>query len=463
MKRFLILTLICALLAATGFAAQTLELGASGETVMVLTRKLCELGYIDAPQSDFDARVASAVRDFQTANALSPTGVADTETQQLLYTGDALSRQAYILAFSKRHAAITFKPGDEGDEVKRLQEALKLLGYYLGEADSKYGEGTRRAVEEYQRANGLNPTGRADVSTRIRLYEGVSISRADYVISQCAAKGDAGSNVKSIQGKLSELGYFSGDLTGVYGDITQKAVLSFQALNSLPQTGDVDVVTYEALFSTSAISADESALRPGDSGDDVFSLQTRLYELGLFTAAPNGSYDRDTETAVMLFCVANEIEISPVASSEILAAINSETARGAESLDSPGAAVKRTALDAACQQANAMTGENFAQRADELFPGFDFVRYALASAGIAVLDPGEIIGGVGERAYSASDVMPGDIVMLGEGSGSALTRTFALCVGGGMLLYIEGNVVAASHMEDMEYTSAYLWRFLTDE
>ncbi len=53
---------------------------------------------------------------------------------------------------------------ERGPEVARMQEALRQRGFELT-PDGLYGNGTRGIVEQYQRQNGLPPTGTADSAT----------------------------------------------------------------------------------------------------------------------------------------------------------------------------------------------------------------------------------------------------------------------------------------------------------
>lgn len=53
---------------------------------------------------------------------------------------------------------------ERGPEVARMQEALRQRGFELT-PDGVYGNGTRGIVEQYQRQNGLPPTGTADRDT----------------------------------------------------------------------------------------------------------------------------------------------------------------------------------------------------------------------------------------------------------------------------------------------------------
>lgn len=60
--------------------------------------------------------------------------------------------------------------GSSGEEVTRLQQRLKDLGYLSGKVDGQYGGGTRRAVIAFQRRNGLDADGIAGGKTLALLY-----------------------------------------------------------------------------------------------------------------------------------------------------------------------------------------------------------------------------------------------------------------------------------------------------
>lgn len=60
--------------------------------------------------------------------------------------------------------------GAKGDEVTRMQQRLKDLGYLSGKVDGQFGGGTKRAVIAFQRRNGLDTDGVAGESTLAKLY-----------------------------------------------------------------------------------------------------------------------------------------------------------------------------------------------------------------------------------------------------------------------------------------------------
>lgn len=59
--------------------------------------------------------------------------------------------------------------------------------------------------------------------------------------------GSSGDEVIKIQQKLSELGYYSGNIDGKFGNDTKKAVMQFQKDNDLSSDGIVGIKTLEAL------------------------------------------------------------------------------------------------------------------------------------------------------------------------------------------------------------------------
>ncbi len=60
--------------------------------------------------------------------------------------------------------------GAKGDEVTRLQQRLKDLGYLSSKVDGQFGGGTKRAVISFQRRNGLKTDGVAGETTLTKLY-----------------------------------------------------------------------------------------------------------------------------------------------------------------------------------------------------------------------------------------------------------------------------------------------------
>lgn len=75
----------------------------------------------------------------------------------------------------------------------------------------------------------------------------VLISLAQRAEADSYKKGSVGSVVSQIQTKLKNWGYYSGDIDGVYGSATERAVRSFQSKNGLTVDGKAGSETLRAM------------------------------------------------------------------------------------------------------------------------------------------------------------------------------------------------------------------------
>ena len=114
--------------------------------------------------------------------------------------------------------------GSTGTDVSDLQARLTELGYYTGAIDGRYASGTQTAVQEFQERNGLTADGIAGRQTQDLLYSGsaqpkyVTVSASgdaeEYLLLK---QGASGVEVRKLQGRLAELGYYAGGVDGIYG------------------------------------------------------------------------------------------------------------------------------------------------------------------------------------------------------------------------------------------------------
>lgn len=143
-----------------------------------------------------------------------------------------------------------------GIEVKQLQQRLKDLGYYSGDVDGQYGTGTQTAVTAFQAQHGLKADGVAGEQTLAILY---SKSAQTFVPTPTPSatpamlsSGSSGDEVKALQSRLQQLGFYSGVLDGDYGKGTRAAVKLFQAQHGLDDDGIAGQKTLEMLYSNDA-------------------------------------------------------------------------------------------------------------------------------------------------------------------------------------------------------------------
>lgn len=55
--------------------------------------------------------------------------------------------------------------------IRQIQTALKNAGFYKGPIDGRVGRGTRKAIKDFQRANGLKVDGMVGAKTVVKLNE----------------------------------------------------------------------------------------------------------------------------------------------------------------------------------------------------------------------------------------------------------------------------------------------------
>ena len=236
----------------------TLKRGDKGlAAIYQLQRRLKELGYYTiAVDGDYGSGTERAVRHFQRINGLEKTGIADSQTQKLLYSSsakpaDSSSAEDYkvLSRSSKYHPAVV-----------PLQRRLKALGYTVGSADGYFGSQTYRAVREFQRRNGLKATGVADETTQRVLFSSAAISASGASSSSSSSSssgsygrqlywGCEGEDVKQLQKTLLSKGYYQvRTADGVYGQWTYDAVRAFQKDHGLAVDGIAGKNTLRALY-----------------------------------------------------------------------------------------------------------------------------------------------------------------------------------------------------------------------
>lgn len=135
---------------------------------------------------------------------------------------------------------------DDYPAVEQLQVRLMDLGYLdSDEPSTVYGSATKVAVSLYQRTVNAEMDGIADAALQEALFS------SDAKAYQMKL-GDSGTDVKSMQTRLTELGYYDGKISGYYGVATEGAVLGFQKKNGLSQDGVFNMENRDVLFSPDA-------------------------------------------------------------------------------------------------------------------------------------------------------------------------------------------------------------------
>lgn len=179
--------------------------------------------------------------------------------------------------------------GDSGNDVEALQSLLASAGHSPGQVDGVFGPMTESAVLSFQSAHDLPATGVVDQATWDALEASVPVILLE--------RGDRGAEVRSLQQLLAAAGFDPGPIDGIFGSMTELAVVLFQTDRSLAATGTVDQATWDAL------NADPPTilLERGDTGDQVRTLQLLLATAGHNPGPIDGIFGGLTEASVVAF------------------------------------------------------------------------------------------------------------------------------------------------------------------
>ena len=151
---------------AADLVSGTISEGMEGEDVKKIQTRLQELGLYGYSRITgyYGSITEDAVKAFQNAYGLKPDGVVGSETMEKLFS---------------TYKETSLIPGLKSDEVIKLQERLKELGYYSYSADGDYGAKTREAVIYFQSAHDLKADGIAGTQTKQVLYSSAAMTEQD--------------------------------------------------------------------------------------------------------------------------------------------------------------------------------------------------------------------------------------------------------------------------------------------
>jgi N-acetylmuramoyl-L-alanine amidase len=155
-----------------------------------------------------------------------------------------------------------YRVGDEGAAVRDIQERLDALSYPTEpDPESIFGQGTREAVQEFQRARGLDVDGIVGPDTWRSLYEaGYRLGDRMLFLRRPMMRGE---DVSEIQSRLSSLGFDVGKVDGIFGPKTEEAIIEFQHNRNLAEDGKAgpEVVTEIHLVTRGEMKEGRQAVR----------------------------------------------------------------------------------------------------------------------------------------------------------------------------------------------------------
>jgi peptidoglycan hydrolase-like protein with peptidoglycan-binding domain len=234
----LFLTLTLSMAGTVAMADDSLKRGDSGSAVETLQKMLQKVNCYDYKEITgyFGVATEEGLRKFQSTHGLDADGVAGTDTisklQQATKSDKPLNPNSICVGMS-------------GQKVTDIQKRLQELGLYNEPSITGFfGPKTEAAVMAFQEAAGIKADGIVGKKTSDTLF---SDFKSDSLIP-----GTKGDKVAALQKRLKDLGYYSGQATGLYGQATQKAVVYFQKLNGMTQDGIAGKATQAAIYSKKA-------------------------------------------------------------------------------------------------------------------------------------------------------------------------------------------------------------------
>jgi peptidoglycan hydrolase-like protein with peptidoglycan-binding domain len=155
---------------------RVLRKGVVGSDVSELQGFLNLQGFESGPVDGiFGTMTTQAVRDFQRDRGLYADGVVGSQTRSEIRSIAGGSAFASLTDPNGR----ILRPGEaRGDDVRLLQEWMRVLGYDAGPFDGVYGPRTAQAVSAFQGDAGLQVDGKVGPSTRAALAEELGIIAA---------------------------------------------------------------------------------------------------------------------------------------------------------------------------------------------------------------------------------------------------------------------------------------------
>ena len=308
-----------------------LRLGSSGADVRNMQQDLTTLGYYWAEVTgNFGEKTRDAVKRFQEKNNLTADGVAGSDTLNAIA---AAMRKGGYTSSSSVPTGASLSLNTKSEAVRAMQEALKKLGYYSAEITGNFGSKTEAAVKEFQRDYGLTADGVAGTKTLQAINDAQKSGSSGSITGQTLRLESTGETVRALQRDLMALGYYTGDITGHFGEKTKTAVSKFQRAKGLNNDGVAGPSTLNAIVTAlgntgslaSSGAASASSLRPGDTSDQVRDMQERLTRLKYYYGEITGSYGNLTEKAVRKFQDDNDLTVDGIAGSKTLQLLYSKT------------------------------------------------------------------------------------------------------------------------------------------
>ena len=143
--------------------------------------------------------------------------------------------------------------------LMQVQDRLRQMGAYNGRVDGIWGPDSQSALERFQQSRGLQVSGQLNQATAATLglnpvellaaRPGAASGASTDAAPAAAPSSDTLSRnaVRNVQSRLRALGFYRGQVDGIWGAGTQTAIERFQQGRGLQSTGQINPATAQAM------------------------------------------------------------------------------------------------------------------------------------------------------------------------------------------------------------------------
>ena len=340
------------------YPGYSLSIGSSGDHVRRIQTFLnrIRINYplipaITNPNGVFDAQTQEAVRVFQRTFNMTQDGIVGRATWNRItqiFVGvtrlGELNSEGIRNSIGAAPPNVVLSQGSRGEHVLELQFILNMIAEYYEAVpsviqDSYFGAGTQNAVREFQREFGLHPDGIVGPATWNKLYSifrgienNVSVPPPPGEVRPPTTYpgsplrvGSRGADVRLMQSYLNVIRTAHPSIPrlaedGIFGPITESAVIAFQRAFGLVDDGIIGPITWNRIVEQYGVVTGGGTptvppkhppypgtpLRVGSRGENVRLMQQLLSDLrrihpSLLAIAVDGIFGPQTQAAVVAF------------------------------------------------------------------------------------------------------------------------------------------------------------------
>ncbi|MFB4169171.1 NlpC/P60 family protein [Virgibacillus sp. JSM 102003] len=139
--------------------------------------------------------------------------------------------------------------GEHGESVRVLQHKLNKLSYYDDEINGDFTVLTEHALKKFQEDNNITINGQADIKTLTTIINKEKQKYMEQInkMSESIYPGMQSDDVKIAQHALQYFGYYEGEIDGIYGPLTKKALEIAEEEHGLELIDETEQVTESSL------------------------------------------------------------------------------------------------------------------------------------------------------------------------------------------------------------------------